>query len=284
MTNVLMLLTTITFASINSAALHTIDFSEKGRVFRFNLGCSVIWALVLFILGGRLEFSPNIIIFGGIYAAAQVLFLIFKAKAMSLGSISLTTLIGNMSLVLSTIVGVLIWNESVGISQIIGILMLIISIIICTYEKSELKNTRGWIICCVLFFVFAAAVGVIFKAYSKTGENINNMMLFASILMTIFLAISSAAVRDKTKSHTKVEKAYISKLILCGIISCFYNRINIYLSGAMDSVVFFPSFNGGTIILSAVVGIFAFKEKLKKKQLFGIVMGIASILIIGIMK
>lgn len=272
----------ILFASLNSVLLHNIDFSEKGLVVRFNFIGSCIWVLILFCLGGRLELNKSVLIYGTLYAFAQVFFLIFKAKAMSLGPVSLTTLIGNMSLILSTVCGVLIWNEKVSPIQIIGIILLIISIVICTYEKNSERNNGSWIFCCVLFFIFAGAVGLIFKFFSKTGENINNMMFFSSLMMIVLLFPLSFLGKEKNKiqfTHT-----FIIKLVICGIISCLYNRINIYLSGAMDSIIFFPSFNGSVIILSTLFGVMLFKEKLKAKQIFGITLGLISILSIGIFK
>ena len=274
----------ILFASLNSVLLHNIDFSKKGLVIRFNIIGSCIWALILFVLGGRPEVNKSVLIYGTLYALAQVLFLIFKAKAMSLGPVSLTTLIGNMSLILSTVCGILIWNEKVSPMQILGIILLIISIVICTYEKNSEKNNAAWIFCCVLFFIFAAAVGLIFKFFSKTGENINNMMFFASLMMIVLLFPFSFLCKEKEKNNSQYTPTYIIKLVICGIISCLYNRINIYLSGAMDSIIFFPSFNGSVIILSTLFGVVLFKEKLKPKQIAGITLGLISILSIGIFK
>lgn len=274
----------ILFASLNSVFLHNIDFSEKGLVVRFNFIGSCIWAVILFCLGGRLELNKSVLVYGTLYAFAQVFFLIFKAKAMSLGPVSLTTLIGNMSLILSTVCGVLIWNERVCAIQIIGIILLIISIIICTYEKNSEKNNAAWIFCCVLFFIFAGAVGIIFKFFSKTGENINNMMFFSSLIMIALLFPLSLLGKEKGQTKSRYTHTFIIKLVICGIISCLYNRINIYLSGAMDSIIFFPSFNGSVIILSTLFGVILFKEKLKAKQIIGITLGLISILSIGIFK
>lgn len=274
----------IVLASINSTLLHKVDLSENKKVIRFNLGCCAIWTIILFAIGGRLEFSSDIILYGSLYAVIQVFFLIFKAKAMSTGPISLTTLFGNMSLVLSTICGAVIWKEEVSLPQICGILLLVISIITCTYQKKqgESKNRKGWIFNCILFFIFAAAVGIIFKAYSKTGGNINNMMLFAAIIMFLLLLVTSFCTGGNSLHNSKPDRFYILMVIICGIISCLYNRVNIFLSGTMDSIIFFPSFNGGVIILSCLLGIIVFKEKLQKKQVCGMCLGVLSILIIGI--
>ena len=62
-----------------------------------------------------------------------------------------------------------------------------------------------------------------------------------------------------------------------------HTKVNIYLSSSIDAVVFFPSFNGGVIFLSAVLSVLLLKEKLKPKTAIGIILGIAGICIIGIL-
>ena len=88
----------------------------------------------------------------------------------------------------------------------------------------------------------------------------------------------------QSNKHTKKEKRlFIILALVSGLLSCLYNRLNIYLSGALDGVIFFPSFNGGVVVLSTVVSMIIFKEKLSAKQLIGLLLGISGICIIGIL-
>lgn len=79
-----------------------------------------------------------------------------------------------------------------------------------------------------------------------------------------------------------MSKAFILYASVSGILSCVYNRLNIYLSGALNAVVFFPAFNGGVIMLSTVLSVVLLKEKLNFRTSIGILLGIAGICIIGI--
>ena len=53
--------------------------------------------------------------------------------------------------------------------------------------------------------------------------------------------------------------------------------MNLYLSGVMDSAVFFPIVNGGGFVLATIAAVLLFKEKLSTKQWIGVVLGIASV-------
>ena len=67
----------------------------------------------------------------------------------------------------------------------------------------------------------------------------------------------------------------------CGVAGCVYNRLNIYLSGAMANAVFFPLFNGGNIILSSLAGRIFFREKLSGLQIAGIVCGMFAVILVS---
>lgn len=69
--------------------------------------------------------------------------------------------------------------------------------------------------------------------------------------------------------------------LACGVAGCVYNRLNIYLSGAMANAVFFPLFNGGNIILSTLAGWLLFREKLSKMQIVGIACGMAAVVLVS---
>ncbi len=284
----LLLLTSILFASLNSVLLHRLP--AKSDLFVFNMTASVLWIGILFALNGfSLTLSPEIILWGILYGVTQELFMFFKAQAMKNGSVSITTLIGNCSLILSTSVGVIVWKESVSVMQIVGIALLLAAFFLCTYKKSEKKESSSklWLIYCLFFFTFAAGVGIIFKFFSKTsgGEGAGDMMIVAAMTMLIFSGIKIAIRRLMQKGKGEkpcYSKAFFVIAVLSGILSCGYNRLNISLAGLFDSVIFYPSFNGGVILLSAILSVIFLRERLSKRQTIGLVLGVLAVVTVGI--
>ena len=78
-------------------------------------------------------------------------------------------------------------------------------------------------------------------------------------------------------------RSFIAFAVLSGILSCLYNRLNVFLTGNMDALIFFPSFNGGVVLLSAVLSALICGERLKTTQLIGLAVGISAICLIGIL-
>lgn len=275
-------------ASFNSIVLNRSGANKKETVFKFNFLCSLVWCVILFFANNcTLHLASPVILWGVLYGTAQTCFLLCKTGAMSTGSVSVTTLIGNSSLLISIFVSLVLWKEAVTSIDIAGLVILCVSIFMCTYKKTENKYKPCWKYFVVFFFLFAASVGIIFKAFGKSGNlaYCGDMMLFSAIIMTFTSFIISLFVRGTSSENQ--EKSDKRKFLLfalgSGILSCLYNRLNILLAGNIDSIIFFPAFNGGVTLLSILLSVFFLKEKLLLPQKIGLITGIISICIIGIL-
>lgn len=282
-----LLLASIAFASLNSVLLHKAKISHSD-VFKFNFLCAVVWCVCLFCVNGfKLQINKTVLLWGIIYGVTQTLFILFKTLAMNTGSVSITTLVGNFSLVISVLFCFFVWDEAIGVWDVVGLALLLVGIILSTNKEASSKSSSKWPVYLILFFIFAAAVGISFKAFSKTGklEYAGDMMLVAAIFMLISYAVISLFVknRDSAEESGKINKEFIIYALISGVLSCVYNRLNIYLSGALDGVIFFPSFNGGVILLSTVLSVILLREKLNLKASVGIMLGVAGICVIGIL-
>ena len=68
-------------------------------------------------------------------------------------------------------------------------------------------------------------------------------------------------------------------IIGSGIAGCLYVRMNLSLSAVINSAIFFPVSNGSMVMISTLAGYLLFNEKLGKKQIFGIVLGVIAIIL-----
>ena len=283
-----LILLSIVFASLNSVLLHKVNFSGSNAVYKFNMVGAAVWCVCLFAVNGfKLHIDKTVLLWGVIYGITQAFFILFKTLAMNCGAVSVTTLIGNMSLVVSVFFCYFVWQEPINAADIIGLVILLLGIVLSTYEKKNGSISRKWVVYSIFFLLFAASVGISFKAFGKTGKvsYAGDMMFIASAVMLIAYAVICLLVKKRNVSGEsfKIQKEFIIYALLSGGLSCAYNRLNIYLSSAIDAVVFFPSFNGGVIFFSAVLSVLLLKEKLKPKTAIGIILGIAGICIIGIL-
>ncbi len=282
-----LLIVSIICASLNGVLLNQSKLTDKSKLFSFNFFVSVLWLLILTIwmlIEKSFTFTVNDAVFGIIYGVVQVLFLVFKSGAMSAGPVSVTSLAANCSLFLSTILGIVIWQESISEWQIAGLVVLVVSVIMTVSGKGDKKITKSWAVLTVFFFIFSAGVGLVFKAFSKSGAgNPTNMMIIAAATMVVlFLCVNLV---ENKGLHVKnyFHKKTLLLILICGVFSCIYNKLNIYLAGELDSIIFFPSFNGGVLCLSSILGVIILKEKMNWVRVTGLVLGLCSIIMIGVL-
>jgi len=71
-------------------------------------------------------------------------------------------------------------------------------------------------------------------------------------------------------------------MALCGLANGIVNLFTMILSNTMPASVMFPLISGGGIILSTIVSIVLYKEKLNTYQFIGLLMGIASVVFLNL--
>ena len=252
----------------------------------FNSGVCAMWVT---LLSGLLAISVNevnltTVGFGIVYGVILFAFLFFKTSTMQTGPITLGTLVGSCAFLITIIYGVGFCDESINIEQISGILLLIISLVFCINPKKSTEILTGkWLFNCTCFFLAGGAVGILYKIFgaSPVKDNADAMLCTAAIVGFLLFLISNIIFSAKNKCNIKPCKRTVVYMILSGIASCIYIRLNISLSAIIPSVVFFPVSNGGMVILSALCGKLVYGEKLNRRQSAGIILGCVAILIIG---
>lgn len=273
----LLLLLSVLLAVSDHALYHRAGEGDRFNPFLFTAVSSAAWVVLLLPGSNLLQLKRVEVLFGVLYGGVQAMFLFFKMKALSTGPVSVTSVVGNCSMILSTLFGIFAFAEIPSVPQIIGLCLIVLSVLLCVDSGSDMEMSRRWKIYCVLFFAFAASVGIVLKLFAAREASGSNMMLVSAVTMAVLLLLLSFASRQPMVLH----KSRGVLAVLCGIAGCCYNRINVFLVGALPSVVFFPVFNGAVVLLSAVAGAVFYRERFSKKQVAGVFAGVAAILLLS---
>lgn len=297
-------------AAANNTMLH-LPLLKRSKVneFVFNIGVAAVWIVLLFAVNGGVHgFSSRTALFGLLYGIVLAGFLFCKMQAFANGPVHLTSLVGSSSFILTTVFNAVYWKEKVSGWQIAGILMMLAAVFAITWRPhraesdKKQKLTGKWAVYAGAFFFFSALTGIIFRFHQAADAvHTDEMMIFASAVVIAFLGILSAgSFLFKRRRRMNAEDcrggdanardgipvrrrtlALCALTAACGVAGCVYNRLNIYLSGAMANAVFFPLFNGGNIILSSLAGRIFFREKLSGLQIVGIVCGMFAVILVS---
>ncbi|MBQ3225894.1 MAG: hypothetical protein IJB48_02430, partial [Clostridia bacterium] len=206
--------------------------------------------------------------------------------AMTTGPVSLTMMISASCFIVATLFGVLYCKEAITPAQITGMVLMLFALILCVNPRfSGEKLTKQWFLYALGFFAANSGLGIIYKMFgsASSGNDYDAMLIVAAIVATVLYLIfaKGEAIKNNTKEVVFARNKILILMILSGILTCVFIRLNVMLSAVLPSALFFPVTSGSNVILCTVVGRFAFGERLSGIQIFGIVMGLCAIVISG---
>lgn len=254
-------------------------------LYLFNAVSGVTAAVILFLWGGTEGVSVFTLLLGVVFGLTTSLNTLSNMKALQYGPLSYTTVINSFSTIITAISGVLFFGESIGWSQVVGIALMLISFTLATEKKADEKKTSlKWLLFSILCFVCTGAIGIMQKVHQSSvhKHELNAFLVIAFLVSSLFsllLFLLGQKTNERAVASAPVGRnILLISMLICGAAFAVNNKLNLYLSGVMDSAVFFPIVNGGGLVLTTLAAVLVFREKLSKKQWVGVAVGILSVL------
>lgn len=250
-----------------------------------NIFCFLSILLIYLFSGTEFSFSVFSVLLGAALAVANILSLEGLLQAQACGSFAYTSVIVALSAIIPSMSGPVLFGEKVTVSQFAGIGLMIICIILSPGNDGGERRAVNlkWLLFCTVAFVFSGAVGVVQKIHQNNAAHKAEMP--ALLLTCFFVSFALSGIRLITerrrmkKSGESLNKLALAVLLfpaVSGLCFAFPHTINLFLSGRLASVVFFPTINLCPMLLTMLYAVFGFKERLTAKQWAGIAVGILS--------
>lgn len=285
------------FMNLLSMAVIRNDFCKKrvktgADLYSFNAAAAAV-SLVCFAMAGAVQGTLRLpsgytLGMGVLFGFATAFCAILAMKALENGPLSYTNVIVFCSMVIPSLSGLALYGEPVSLWQYAGIALMLVSFVFAVDAKSGGPGASlRWFFLCLGAFFCNGAVGVMQKVHQNSPHK-EETAAFLLTAFAVYLLISAALcfLRVKRQGETIPVLAPGQKRIfavyaaLTGIGAAACNQINLYLAGAMPAVIFYPVFNGAAMLLTGVIGLVFFKEKLTRKQWIGLIAGAAAILLL----
>lgn len=250
-----------------------------------NIFCFLSILLIYLFSGTEFSFSVFSVLLGAALAVANILSLEGLLQAQACGSFAYTSVIVALSAIIPSMSGPVLFGEKVTVSQFAGIGLMIICIILSPGNDGGERRAVNlkWLLFCTVAFVFSGAVGVVQKIHQNNAAHKAEMP--ALLLTCFFVSFAISGIRLITergrmkKSGESLNKLTLAVLLfpaVSGLCFAFPHTINLFLSGRLASVVFFPTINLCPMLLTMLYAVFGFRERLTAKQWAGIAVGILS--------
>lgn len=241
--------------------------------------------VLIFVTNNTLRHpAPTTLLYSLIYAVLLLSAQYCYTSALKKGNIGICSTVYSLGFIFPTLSGSLFWNERLTVLNIIGILMVIPTIVVSGIPASkngQQKRIDTYIIPMIAAMLSSGGLGIMQKVQQNSPypEQKNSFVMLAFALTGIISFLISLFAKGEP------QKNFGKRLIFgCGIGVAFglCNLLNTILAGQLDSAVFFPVLNIGTILFSIMSGIIFYKEKISRNVLIVLLLGIISILLITI--
>lgn len=280
----LLLIMVIVLVSLQNVFQKQYNIKTKdANIFLFG-GFTSLAALVFFVLSSgfklsfAIEFVPYSIAFGITYAAATI----GLVYAIRYGSMAISSLVISYSLLIPTMYGVLFLNDNIGVIAYAGIALLLVSIFLLNAKKdADMKFSLKWLICILVGFVGNGLCSTIQKMeqIAFDGSYKSEFMIIALVIASVLLLVTAFFQKGDIKKEAKL---CATLAIPGGIANGVVNLFVMLLTGLIPNAILFPSISAGGIVLSFIIALFVYKEKLSKVQLLGYILGISSVILLNL--
>ena len=213
--------------------------------------------------------------------------LVFFVIALSTqkAGMAVTSVAAKMSVVIPITFSLLYFHEQVSILKITGLLLALVSVFITTYNRDKAK-TKGILVVILPIIIFFSAgfIDSLIKYTQEVHLANQNALVFSSILFSIS-AITGLVISIFRKGNFKTGKLF--QIIFAGIILGTVNFFSLYgiimalESKIFDSSIIFGINNMGIVVLSVLIALVFFNEKLSNLNKAGIVLSILTIVLLS---
>ena len=230
--------------------------------------------------------SMATIAFGAIFGILTVAFQVTYMQAMSMGNVSLTVMLVNLSMIIPVVFSVIVFRETLTLLNGVGILLILLALVACTEKHSTTGGrTQNWFLWAFAASALNGALAICLKIFGTTPFKAENRAFVAWAYLTAFaLSLLLYLVLKANRKEKTFQTGWKPILIGggAGITLAVFQTLNAWAVSRIHAAVFFPSYNGGSLILSTLSGVLLLKDKLKKTQLLAILLGIAAIVLLNV--
>ncbi len=239
--------------------------------------------LILCVSGFRLAWHVGTVLFAAAFGICFATTILTNVLAILYGSLSITSLITSYSLIVPTLFGIFFLKEPVSSYLVVGIVLLMISLLLINLKKGEGKGSVNlkWFVCVTIAFFSNAGCTLVQKYHQVLypGAFRFEFMAFAMCVVLVIAAVGLRVTRTNVPSASIRTGVFFAAP--AGIMNAEVNLLVMVLASVPASFVF-PVISAGGIVVTSVLALTVYRDKLSKWQVAGLVVGILSVVFLNL--
>ena len=225
--------------------------------------------------------------FGAILGLLFILTFMLIGISSRRSGLVITTVASKMSLIIPMTFSIILYSEPVSATKIAAIVLALASVFLCTYKPAEDKTkTDIWKILLPAIIFVAMGANDSLVIYSRERFNISDdAALFTATLFAISFVcgiIYSLVKRGTLKNFLSVKTWWMGILLGSFNFGSVYFVIKSMEANLISTSSLYGICNTSTILLSIIIGVVFFGEKLSRLNIIGGILAVAAIIMMAI--
>lgn len=284
------------YALISSAfyAVQNIACKEYGRRFAPSVrGLTLMVFLAMSVqcaamaaVGGASMIAARPMLLAAAFGGTFVLTFMCMTKAMAIGPLGVTALIGNCSMVITSCVGIAFWGEQMTWCKGIGTLLILTMLVLSGLSsKGGQKGGAKWMVLTALFLLGNVALSVIqHEVTAIPGVSANAFNFWSSAFSALFCLLGLGALRLTGDFSAWTSRP--GELLGCaagvGIGTAGGNAFAIEVLKHLEAVVAFPVRQGILVLIMWAAGRLIYHDEPGRWDALILILGLAGIVLMNL--
>lgn len=217
-----------------------------------------------------------------------VLFIVIfnlMARTAQVSGVSVASVATKMSLAIPVVMGVLLYGERLSLLQIIGIVLALVAVYLASMKEKGVKINRKALILPLLVFLGSGVIDTSIQYFEEKHLTDQEIPIFSSMIFGCAALTGLVFIGFKSfKTPLKVNFKNILGGIALGVPNYFsiFFLIRALRSDMLNSAAVFTLNNVAIVMLSTLVGILLFRERLSPKNWSGVALAVLSIILVAL--
>ena len=254
--------------------------------------------IALFFFFTSLAFLPSLLIsppplpvllYATVAAVLNLAFQVTYTVALAKGPVGLTALISSLSMILPVLGANFLLGESFGPFRIVGLILTFLALYLNTdFKRGEKQFSRTWTVAVILCFLTNGLASFWQKIFARSeyGTEIAGYSFFAYFLASV-MAILTLLLLGRRKEWRPTARLSRSLFGWCALVGLFlgcFQWLFTYSQRVVEASLLLPFHSGTSTLLMTLIGVLIFKEKLSHRRIVGTAVGIAALVLFGIVQ
>ncbi len=287
------LLIALCLATQGAQGIFTKEFNKRctGGAYTYS-AIKCVFALIFFLITTQnISFSARILPYSIAFACVYTIATFTTILAIKTGSLAISSLIISYSLIIPTLYGLIFLGEDLTPLKGAGLVLLCISLFLVRVakeksaeaeDKPKKKLNVKWLIYVILAFISNGLCSTVQNMQQRAfnGEENGNYMIL-SLIISIAALIVLAVIFERRELATVLKKGSLFAAAE-GVCNGALNLLVMITIAFVASSVFFPIISAGGIVITFCISVSIYKEKFIPRQLVGIALGLASLVLLNL--